>query len=95
MKQQDGADDQPRSVKEAAVRQWRAAVSKVDDEVLEEAGAEEFETLDIHDRRDRLEIEEVIDHEIAPLVDEDTYLALKDAWADLKRAFADQWGRDR
>ncbi len=70
--------------KVAAVEMWKDAVRQVSNPRLRM----ELSALDIHDKRDRIEIEELIEHEVP---DED-YLALHDAFDDLHNHFEEVWG---
>lgn len=77
-------DRPPRTSKGAAVEMWEDALEELPE------GADYAETLraaDIHDAGDRMEIEELIEHEVP----DEHYLALHDAWDDLNSEFEGWW----
>jgi hypothetical protein len=76
--------DLPNSARAAAVEHWETAVQQVSDPELQAALSE----LNIHDRQDRMEIEELIEHEVA----DDDYLPLHDAFDELQTHFEEVWG---
>ena len=69
--------------KTAAVENWQAAVEGISDPKLRI----ELSALDIHDRQDRMRIEEAIEHDVP----EDDYLALHDAFDELQTHFEGVW----
>ena len=69
----------PKTAKESAVRQWNAAL----DELPDTEWAMRLTNADIHDRRDRATIEEIIDREV-PV---EHHTALDDAFDDLRATF--------
>lgn len=71
--------------KVAAVEVWELAV----DEIPADCEHREFfQEADIHHRRDRQQIEDLIDHELPA---EDWALALADAFDDLHNHFEEVW----
>lgn len=72
-------DKPPKTAKGSAVQQWNDAIEQVEDDETRER----LRDLHVHDRRDRREIEEIIEHE----VDQDDYLPLHDAFHDLRSTF--------
>lgn len=76
----------PRTAKGSAVAMWRDALEELPE------GPEWAETLreaHIHDRRDRMDISEIIHNEDA--IPKENYQALADAWSDLKSEFEEHW----
>lgn len=75
---------QPRNKKEAAVDQWKDSLEELPEG---EEWARTILEADIHDRRDRIDIEETIHHEVP----EEYFGLLEDTFHDLKLAFEEMW----
>ena len=74
----------PGNAKAAAVEQWKTALDDLPDDA---EWAEVLRSAEIHDETDRMEIEEVIEHEVP----EEHYLPLHDALDELHTHFEGWW----
>jgi len=74
----------PKTSKEAAVAAWNDCLEDLPND---EEWATILRSLNIHDRHDRMEIEEIIEFEAS----DEFYLPLHDAFDDLKSEFEDLW----
>lgn len=64
-----------------AVEQWKEGLNTIPETA---PYRQKLHNANIHDPRDRMEIEEIIEHEVR---NDDVYLMLHDAFDDLKRTF--------
>lgn len=80
------SDDIPKTAKGSAVAMWRDALDDLPDDA---EWAETLRESDIHDRRDRMDISEIVHNEDA--ISKENYGALEDAWHQLKTEFEEHW----
>lgn len=74
------SDRPPRNAKESAVQQWNDAISDLPDD---REYKQKLKDLDIHDSHDRMEISEIIHHDVL----HEDFGQLEDAYDDLKKTF--------
>lgn len=73
-------NDQPKTAKGSAVQMWNEAIERLP---AESDRRDHLELLDIHDERDRMTIEEIIEHEMTGT----DYHVFHDAWHQVKQEF--------
>lgn len=76
--------DEIRSPKEAAVSQWESALEDLSDE---KEYKETLQDADIHDKQDRMEVQDILQYEVT----NEDFVPLVDAWTSLTQEFGDLW----